>query len=234
VSINPSDEKRHVASTNRWWAESWRFDLVDQSGLGMFVEYTLLPAQRSCWFWAAVVRPGEPVVLCRELEVPFPSSSVLEIRSGALWSHAICESPLSHWTVAMEAFALALDSPEDAWENEIGHRVGLAFDLEWEAFAPLKSLTNGDDSYSLEAVVHGDLQLDTERWDVEGQGMWTHRWGIANERWFEPLTCAGHAADSLAVCWMIDGPTGAYRAARHLLNNRWCNGNSAAERIPSK
>lgn len=229
MSINPSDEKRHVPSGDPWWAESWRFDLVDSSGVALFVEYTLLPKQRTCWFWAAVARPGEPIVLCRELEVPLPPPTVLEFRSGALWSHVICETPLSHWTVAMEAYALALENPEDGWTNEVGDRIGLAFDLEWEAVSELQATS--ERAYSFEAVVHGDLQVDTNRWDVDGKGLWSHRWGLANESWFDLLTCSGHTSSNRSVCWMVDGPTGAQRAARHLLTNRWCDGNLAAERI---
>ncbi len=131
----------------------------------------------------------------------------------------------------MEAYALALETPEDGWTNEIGDRIGLAFDLEWESVSEPTSIS--ERAYSLEAVIHGDLQVDSDRWDVDGKGLWLHRWGPANESWFDPLMCSGHTSSSRSVHWMIDGPTGAQRAARHLLTNRWCDGNLAAERNQS-
>jgi hypothetical protein len=237
VLLKPSDERRHEAVGHPWAAESWRFDVVDRSGLAMFVEYTLLPRQRTCWFWTAVIQPGEPVVLCRDLEVPLPSTAVIEIRSGGLWSHAICETPFSHWTVAMEVFALELDAPEDGWNHEIGKRVGLACDLEWEAVSevPIPSTdsdSNTECAYSILGKVYGEIQLESQRIDVEGEGNWSHRWGTVNARWLNSLHCSGHTAEPV-VCWMVDGPTQAQRASRHLLTNRWCEGNRAAERTPS-
>jgi hypothetical protein len=132
--LTPADERRHRPSGQPWWGESWQFDAVDDTGLGLFVQFTLVPAQRRCWFVAAVVRPGKDVVVCHDIDADAPPSAVLEIRSNGLWSHAICETPFHHWTVAMEAYALELSDPRVGWTpRPVGDRIGLAFDLEWES-----------------------------------------------------------------------------------------------------
>ncbi len=219
----PADDRRHRANGHRWWAERWCFEVVDRSGLAAFVEYTLLPQQRMGWFVAAVSRPGEDMVLCRDPEVPFPSNEVLEIRSGALWSHAICEEPLSRWTVAMEAFALGMEDPYQAWTNEVGDRIGIACDLEWEGTSRAETSVEPD-HYAVWAVVHGDLQVGDDRWDVDGVGRWSHRWGEMVPSWFNQMTCSQLAADNVTVCWLIDGPSGPVRAIRHVLPQGWCVG----------
>ncbi len=128
----------------------------------MFVQFTIVPNQRACWFVAGVARPNNEVVLCHDTDAAAPTGSVIEIRSGALWSHAICETPGEHWTVAMEAYALELSDPTEAWSNAVGTRVGLAFDLEWERIGQPRR--HAPSHYELDASVTGELQIDDDRW----------------------------------------------------------------------
>ncbi|MCU1484556.1 MAG: hypothetical protein JWN67_1302 [Actinomycetia bacterium] len=51
------------------------------------------------------------------------------IRAQGLWLSLVCETPGEHWSVGMEAFALAVDDPDD----DRGDLVPLGFDVEWEA-----------------------------------------------------------------------------------------------------
>ena len=67
-----------------------------------------------------------------------------------VWLSVVCETPGEHWSLGMEAFALEVDDPDD----ELGHRVPLGFDLEWEA----------------PGRVHGEVLIDDERHEVDGPG----------------------------------------------------------------
>jgi hypothetical protein len=197
LSARPNrDERRHPTGSSLWWGESWAFQMSDPLvGIDMQVRFTVYPRRRVAWFWAAVQRKGEPYVLCRDLEVPVPSQpDVLEIRSGALWSHAICETPWEHWTVAMEAYAVELEDPEEAWRQEHGNRIGLAFDLEWESATEPVEVLSGlaefaeiAEGYRVTATVTGDIQIGDERRDITGSGMWSHCWGDLNDRWIQSL-----------------------------------------------
>lgn len=189
-------ERAHAPGPERWWAESWGFTFTQPDAeapnpvagrrtgwLGGFVEFTVLPRQRKAWFCAGIVREGRPYVLCRDHDLAAPAdANVFEVRGDGLWSHAICETPGEHWTVAMEAFALAFDDPLDAWGKELGDRVGLAFDLEWEGSA--KRITSepgetpGSGSYSTPCEVNGVLQVGDDEWEIAGVGARSHRWGI--------------------------------------------------------
>lgn len=178
-SVVGSEERRHRAGPSLDWCETWSFDWVVDDGFGGFVEVTVFPRRRRAWFIAAVVRRDRPYVLCRDLDLDPPADpGVLELRGGALWMHAICETPLVHWTVAMEAYAVALDDPYEAWRTERGDRIGLAFDLEWESDGAASRWT-APGHYAVEpCVVSGDLQVGADHWpSVVTTGRRSHRWG---------------------------------------------------------
>ena len=63
----------------------------------------------------------------REGDLPAPSGDA--IRAPGLWLSLTCETPGEHWSVGLEAFALAVDDPDD----ERGDLVALGLDVEWEA-----------------------------------------------------------------------------------------------------
>jgi hypothetical protein len=110
--------------------------------------------------------------------VPLPRPGRTEIRAEGLWSALECETPFDHWTVGLEAFAVALDDPAEAWAGERGDRVGLGFDLEWEATAPVTADTAG---YRQACRVSGEILVGpSERLTFDGTGRRAHRWGPAD------------------------------------------------------
>ncbi len=222
------DEKRHAAGTDPWWGETWGFEFVDSAhDLAAFVRYVVYPKRGSCWFWVGVIYGDEPVVLCRDLSVPVPSQpAVLEIRSSALWSHAICETPFEHWSVAMEAYAVALDDPAVAYSGEFGDRIGLAFDLEWET---RDSRVDRIEEHSGELVrgyrqtslVTGDLQLDDAKIEVTATGQRDHLWGCLDPEWFVERMGQVTEGDRW-VGWVLDEDgESTYELARSLRNGMW-------------
>lgn len=193
-----SFERAHRSGVDNWWAESWGFTfaLPDAEGvgeagigwLGGFVEVTHLPRQRKAWLCAGIVAEGRPYVLCRDHDLAAPADpNTFDLRGDGLWAHAICETPGEHWTVAMEAFAVSFDDPQEALGNEHGDRIGLAFDLEWEserADLTVEAIAEIDDEwgpqgrYATTAEVNGVLQLDDEEWEIAATGSRTHAWGM--------------------------------------------------------
>jgi hypothetical protein len=176
------DEKRHPAGRDPWWGESWGFEFGAADGsVGGFVQITVYPRRNVAWFWAAIVGEGRKYILCRDHDVTPPANpDVLEVRGVSLWSHAICETPLEHWTVAMEAYAVELDDPFVAWSGERGDRVGLAFDLEWESLAssPVRAHTNpAVERYDVPCEVNGVLQIGDSTSTVVYEGWRHHAWG---------------------------------------------------------
>jgi hypothetical protein len=185
--VTAADERRHKAEgTSAWWGESWGFDFAtrtaDGEAIGGFTRIAVYPRQQKCWFWAGIVGENRAYVLCRDHDLALPTTPVLELRGGSLWTHAICETPLEHWTVAMEAYALSFDDPFEAWRSEHGDRIGLAFDLEWETLNTAARFSSSahvsSTRYDVPCEVNGILQVGDDEWTIAATGSRHHEWGI--------------------------------------------------------
>lgn len=169
------DERRHRPGPNPCWEESWYFDFATPE-LGGFVRLALLPNRRVAWYWGYLVRRGEPLLVARHHEAALPRGSVLELREDGLWAALYCETPHEHWTAGLEAFAVALDDPGDAFLGERGDRVPLGLDLEWEATSGIVPIDG--DGYGQQCHVSGEILVGPERLDFTGLGYREHRWGV--------------------------------------------------------
>jgi hypothetical protein len=152
-------------------AEAWEFQWGSDDGLGGCVRLALHRDERVAWFWAYLWRPELGPVLVRDHEVALPRGSLLEIRADALWSELVCETPGEHWSIGLEAFAVALDDPLDALHGEIGERVAFGLDLEWET-------TGGDaEGDGRPGRVRGEVLLGRDSIPVDTPGPFTHTVG---------------------------------------------------------
>jgi hypothetical protein len=148
-------------------SEAWEFRWGTAAGDGGLVRLALHGDERVAWFWAYLWRPGLGPVVVRDHEVALPRGKALEIRADSLWSSLVCETPGEHWSIGLEAFAVALDSPEDALVGEIGERIAFGLDLEWE--------TLGDEGVNGQpGRVRGDVLLGRETLAVDTPGPFVH------------------------------------------------------------
>jgi hypothetical protein len=169
----------------------WYFDFAaPDASFGGYVR--LVRAGGGATYWAALVGNGRPYVLVRDEGAPWPARG-FEIRTHGLWADMHCETPYVHWSVGLEAFAVALDDPMEAWHGERGERVPLGFDLEWDATGEAVPMAGG---YRQPAAVTGEVLLGQEKLDVTTVG-WRIQAGSAGDlpdAWF-----AGHSADGRPV-----------------------------------
>jgi hypothetical protein len=143
-----ADELRHADAG----AEEWTFSFWTADGsAGGLVLLRLLPAIRTCWYWAALVRAGQPLLHVTDWEAPLPRVG-LAVRSEGLWADHVCEAPYEQWTVANETYAVALDDPADALGRAFGMSAPMAFDLEWYATSAPTAVRDG---YEQQGEVHG-------------------------------------------------------------------------------
>ena len=177
-AITAADERRHQAGRGRHWEESWYLDFVDGDGeLAGYIRLALRPGERTAWFWAGVVGGGPKLVTVRDHEVPPPSGGGLEVRASGLWTELVCETPLDHWSVGLEAFGVALDDPLEAWRQERGDPWALGLDVEWEATGPCEPWPGHQAGYAQPCTVHGDVLVGAERFALDGSGRRVHLWG---------------------------------------------------------
>jgi hypothetical protein len=188
------DEGRHPPGTSPLWGESWSFEFFQGDGsVGGYVRLGVYPGRGVAWYWAYLAGPGRPVVAVRDHEVAPPRGRSLEVRAEGLWSMITCETPHEHWTVGLEAFAVAMDDPADAYRGERGDPVPLGYDLEWERAAPVFRYTGwpaGSSGYHQACEVHGEVLVGDERIEIDGWGERGHTWG-EEDWWAGPGWSAG-------------------------------------------
>ncbi len=191
--VSPADEHRHPAGPDPLWEESWYFDFSSADGsVGGYVRLAIVPRDATAWFWAALVGRGRPLVALRDHDVPPPRGRALEARASGLWVDLVCETPLDHWSVGLEAFAVALDDPAEAYRAERGDPTALGLDLEWEAAAG--AAAEGPGSYGQACNVHGDVLVGAERIQLDGTGFRSHSWG-GRDWWGRPWCRAAGTFD---------------------------------------
>lgn len=202
IDVERADERRHQPGPEPSWSESWSFDFATFDGsLGGYVELCLRPNLGVAWYWTALVGTGRPLVSVVEHHAPLPRlAGSLELRADGLWADQTCETPLEHWSLANEAFAVGLDHPADAYGRMLGDRVPLGFDLEWETDGQpvgVPGATTGAATgrYEVPCTVHGEVLVGDERVDLDGQGQRGHRWGVS-DGWTAPwFNSAGRLDD---------------------------------------
>ena len=173
MSISPEDERRHPGLAETWW-----FDVADpEAGFGAVARLAYRPAERVAWWWVGVVGCGPPLVALRAHDVPIPARGT-DVRTDGLWASVNCETPLEHWSVGLECFAVAYDDPWEALRSERGDVIPLGLDLEWEADAAATARPGGS-GYGQSCSVSGEVLLGDARFGVSAPGYREHAWGSA-------------------------------------------------------
>jgi hypothetical protein len=197
------DEGRHQPDDDLLWNESWYLDFATEDGaLGGYLRLGLYPNQGPdrgvAWYWACLVGEGRPLLLVRDHEVPLPPATAgLEVRSSGLWAALHCETPFDHWSAGLEAFAVALDDPAEAYRGERGDQVALGFDLEWESAGPAYEYP-GVTRYEVSCRVTGEVLVGSERIAVDCPGQRDHSWGHRDWWTFPWCWVAGRLDDGTA------------------------------------
>jgi hypothetical protein len=101
---------------------------------------------------------GDGVIVVRDDDVTPPRGRLLEIRADGLWAELVCETPGEHWGFGLEAFGLRFASDEEADRSDVGDRLPVGLDLEWE----VTELPDGE--------VHGELLVERARIPFSGIG----------------------------------------------------------------
>ncbi len=209
--MQPVDERHHTPAAcgrpSSSWSESWYFDFATEQGLGGYVHLAMHPVRQRAWYWACVVRPDQGPVIVRDHDVAPPRGAMLEIRADGLWAECVCETPLEHWSLGLEAFGLRLDDPLDALHGELGERLPVGHDLSWEAtvdaIEPASAPCDGR-GYVQAGRVEGEILLGRERVTVDGTGQRAHTWGPSDWRdggwrWAGLTTSDGVALSATAL-----------------------------------
>jgi hypothetical protein len=208
----PLDEGPHQAAGDERWREAWEVDLVAGDGrLAAELSLCVWPADDRSECRVSVVGEGRRLLTVVEHQAPPPPPTRLGLRTEGLWLDLVCETPLVHWTVVLEAFGVLLDDPLDAFSGCRGDRTPVGLDVEWVSQGGPHRVSGG---YELGCVVAGEVLVGTEVLEVDGHGWRRHAWGVAPP---EADRAWGHTASGTpwaAPAAVTRGPDGLPASAR--------------------
>jgi hypothetical protein len=136
----------------------WRLDFAAADGTRGSIELEIPPTGQAR-YEARLQGPelGDGVIVVRDDDVPPPKGRLLEIRADGLWAELVCETPGEHWGFGLEAFGLRFADEEEAATSDVGDRLAVGLDLEWE----------------IPGLVHGELLVERGRFPFAGTGTFT-------------------------------------------------------------
>jgi hypothetical protein len=175
VPAGPPDERddnpHPAAGLEEWVFASW----LPDGAVGLVSGFRVVRRPTGpAWYWAALVRRGQPLLHVAEWDVPTRADPLL-VKAPGLWAEHACDAPMQQWMVANETYAVALDEPADALGRAYGAPTAMAMDLEWYATARPAPVERG---YEQCGVVHGVVELaDGPLHLTEAPARRWHRWG---------------------------------------------------------
>lgn len=149
------------------------------SSVSLATQISAHPATGSASLQAAALRPGSGPVLLAESEIDLPARG-WEVRSSGLWADHVVEDPFRHWSYGLEAFALLVDRPDELLGAGLGERVPFGWELDFESgedAVPAGPSSSTSGGYRQFGLVHGLLLVGSQRLEVEGPAIRSHRWG---------------------------------------------------------
>jgi len=170
VSISPTDDGPHEGAL----AEEWVFAAwIPDGSLGLVSGHRLLgpPGRRRAWYWFALVEHGRPLLHITEWEVGVRSDPFI-VKAPEMWAEHHCVAPMEQWSIGNEAYAVALDSADEALGRGYGVPTPLATDIEWYASTSANSIEHG---FEQAGVAHGVIELG-DRPNIEVAEIAARRW----------------------------------------------------------
>jgi hypothetical protein len=173
-----ADEGLHGPGQEQLWNESYYFDFAAPDGsIGGYVRLGLYPNWNRAWYWACVVRPGEPTILLADNAAPLPPPGTTDLAATRYTATQSITEPFTVASLSLDASAGELPEPAAAYASLTAARpVGLGLDLEWSTLGgvyPYKDLPR----YEIPCRVEGTVRLDGREIGISGWGERDHSWG---------------------------------------------------------
>jgi hypothetical protein len=156
--LGAADEAPHPAAADRLWNESYYLDFVTADGtMGGYVRLGLYPGWDRAWYWACLVRDGQPAITIVDHEVPLPGGSRTVAGAGFQAGYAV-PRPLELATATLASDRLGLD-------------------LQWQTAGGVYGYSLVP-RYEIPCTVTGTVRVDGQDIAVSGFGERDHSWGV--------------------------------------------------------
>jgi hypothetical protein len=194
-----TDEDLHPVGSELLWNESYYFDFAAPDGsVGGYVRLGLYPNWDRAWYWACVVRPGQPTVLVADNAAVLPPPGDTTVQTPELTAAQEIIEPLRTARVTLDATGAVLSEAAGAYGDRAApERVSLGMDLEWRTLAgvyPYKDLPR----YEIPCQVSGTIRLGDQILTVSGWGERDHSWGERDWWQISWLWSSGRLGDGTA------------------------------------
>jgi hypothetical protein len=197
--VTAADEDLHPVGPELLWNESYYFDFAAPDGsVGGYVRLGLYPNWDRAWYWACIVRPGQPAVLVADNVAPLPAPGSTGLQTAALSAAQEITAPLTVARLSLEATGAVLREPAVAYgDHDASDHVRLSLDLEWRTVGgvyPYKDLPR----YEVPCQVSGTVRLGEQTLTISGWGERDHSWGERDWWQVSWLWSSGRLGDGTA------------------------------------
>jgi hypothetical protein len=191
-----ADEDLHPAGPELLWNESYYFDFAAPDGsIGGYVRLGLYPNWDRAWYWACVVRPGEPTALVADNAAALPPPGSTTVETAVLRAAQEISAPLRAARLSLDATGAILPGPADGYGDlAAAERVRVGLELEWRTVGgvyPYKDLPR----YEIPCEVSGTVRLGESTIPIAGWGERDHSWGERDWWQISWLWSAGRLGD---------------------------------------
>jgi hypothetical protein len=193
------DEALHDPGPGQLWNESYYFDFAAADGsVGGYVRLGLYPNWERAWYWACVVRPGQPAVLLADNFAAVPAAAGTRLSTGGYTAAQEITRPLESVRVTLDGTAIVLPEPAAAYGDLAAARpAAIGLDLTWTTAGgvyPYRDLPR----YEIPCQVTGTVRAGGDEFAVSGHGERDHSWG--DRDWWQVswLWTSGRLGDGTA------------------------------------
>jgi hypothetical protein len=197
--LTAADEGLHQPGPEPLWNESYYFDFAAADGsVGGYVRLGLYPNWDRAWYWACVVRPGQPTVLLADNFAPLPAAGGTALDTGRYAAAQQISVPLQSARVSLDGTGVALAGPAQAYgELDAAEPAAIALDLTWTTAGgvyPYKDLPR----YEIPCRVTGSIRAGADDIVIDGFGERDHSWGERDWWQVSWLWTSGRLGDGTA------------------------------------
>ena len=197
--LTEADEGLHPAGPELLWNESYYFDFAAADGsVGGYVRLGLYPNWGRAWYWACVVRPGQPAVLLADNFAALPGPGSTQLATGSYTAGQEITRPLETARLTLRGMGVALADPAAAYGDLTAARPeAIGLDLEWTTAGgvyPYRDLPR----YEIPCRVAGTIRAGQTELAVTGFGERDHSWGERDWWRVSWLWSSGRLSDGTA------------------------------------
>ncbi|NKZ02954.1 DUF7064 domain-containing protein [Actinomadura latina] len=177
-NLEPSDEGLHEPGPEQLWNESYYFDFAAPDGsIAGYVRLGLYPNWDRAWYWAALVRPGRPLLLIADNNAPLPEPGSADVHADGYTATQEITDPFGPARVTLHGTASVLPDPAAPYGGPgAADTIGLSFDLRWDTVGgvyPYRDLPR----YEIPCTVTGLVSVGGAKIAVDAHGERDHSWG---------------------------------------------------------